>query len=748
MKRKNLLVTMMLAPACLMAQSVDSLGRLLNLDEVVVISTRLGRQITQTGTTVKGSELRTMNMGQNLPFLLQRTPSLVVTSDDGLGVGYADFRVRGTASSRINMTINGVPLNDAESQGVFWVNMTDMAASMNSVDVQRGVGTSTNGAAAFGASVNMSMGEANPRPYAELTLNGGSYNTFRESVKAGTGILRHRFSLDARYSKVNSDGYVENATSDLHSYFLSASWYGQQSMLKLLVFGGSERTGIAWDGIDPITWRDAPRTNYSGYYTDADGDYKHWGNHTDNYKQQHYQLHFSHQFDNRWSMSAALHHTHGEGYTEQAKNGKLTEYGLLTYWTPSEAKPDSLIEVKKSYLIRRKYLQSDFTGLVASVNYQAPAVTASAGGAVSYHDGQHYGTIIRMIDPNFPDTMSFDGNYYHNYADKLDANVYAKAEWRPVSGLKAYGDLQYRFIDYRISGILDDEKLTDADIKHQYHFFNPKVGVNYSRRGHETYLTFAVANREPVRKNFTEAGPNETPTSERLHDTELGYRYSHRIFHVGANLYWMQYDNQLVTSGKISSTGSNLTVNVKDSYRMGVELMGGVQISRNLRWDANLTLSRNKIVDHEDWVDNYTTYNQELVRYGTVDIAMSPSVTLGSTVSYHIAGFTAELQTNYVGSQYLDNTENAAAKLPAYIVNNLRLAYNIRLHRRAVKSVELSLALNNLLNEKYVSNGWVYSYFDGTETEFTPANQKYDNGNIGYMSQAPFNLHGGVTVRF
>ena len=775
MKRQLLLIAMTVAAAGAVAQpnttaglatqpnttaDADSIRQLFTLDEVEVLSTRLGRQAGQTVTSLQGHQLREVNKGQNLPYLLQSTPSLVVTSDDGLGVGYADFRIRGTSSNRINMTINGVPLNDAESQGVFWVNMTDMAASMRSVDVQRGIGTSTNGAAAFGASVNMLLGEASVRPYAELTFNGGSYNTFRESVKAGTGLMKHGFALDARYSKVNSKGYVEHGTSDLYSYFFSAGWYADRTMLKLLAFGGGETTGIAWDGIDPDTWRDAPRTNRSGLYVDADGTVKYWDHHTDNYWQNHYQLHFTHLFNPRWNMSAALYTTHGNGYTEQVKRGKHAAYGLSNYVDANGS------TVKRSYLVRRKHMLNDFSGAVVSANYSAPRVDATVGGAASYYDGKHKGNIIKMINPDYPDFVDPDNDYYRSYATKLDANVYAKGEWRPVGGLKLYADLQYRYIDYRINGIVDDDNLSTIDMGKKYHFFNPKAGVRYTRKGHEVYGTFAIANREPVRKNFTEAGPNERPTAERLYDTEVGYCYRHDIFHVGANLYWMQYDNQLVTSGKIGSTGSALTVNVKDSYRAGIELMGGVQIGRHLTWDVNVTLSRNKIRNHTDWVDRYelvtqsdgtqelTWQEQVQVNYGTVDIAMSPGITAGSTLVYHRAGFVAQLQTNYVGSQQLDNTGNEASRLPAYMVSNLHMRYTFSLNRRMLKSIELSLAFNNLFNAHYVSNGWVYSYFNSSANpELSPRTQLYEidhdaSGYVGYYAQAPFNVHGGITVRF
>ena len=722
----------------------DNVSKEVELEEIVVSSTRIGNKGSLSNSKVDGSELQETNMGENLPYLLQRTPSLVVTSDDGLGIGYVYFRVRGTDQSRINMTINGVPLNDSESQSVFWVNMTDMVGSMGSLDVQRGVGTSTNGAAAFGASVNMQTEKPSARPYAEVSFNGGSYNTFRESVKAGTGIMKGGFAIDARYSKVNSDGYIDHASSDLYSYYASAAWYGQQTMVKLLAFGGAERTGIGWDGISPDTWRDNPRYNGAGEYTDADGSTQYYENNTDNYRQQHFQAHVSHMFDRRWSLNAALHYTNGYGYSEQVKTDEaFADYGMAL---PSSG-------ITEGNLIRRKYLDNDFYGATFAANYRADRLQLTLGGAANNYEGAHFGEIINVVG------MDYDGplgeEYYRNQADKLDANVYAKANWEIVKGLSVYGDLQYRFIRYRLDGI-NDEDMQPMDMGDDFHFFNPKAGITYQTGGHNMYANFATAHREPTRDNYTEGGPNDHPTYETLYDYEAGYSYSHRVFSLGVNLYYMDYDNQLILTGKLSDTGAALTRNVKDSYRMGIELMGGVQLGKHLRWDANLTLSRNKIQHYTDWVDDWNAdwddpavaanSGQVQVDYGTVDIAFSPNITAGSTFTFDWNRFNAALQTNYVGAQYLDNTMNAASQLPAYCVSNLSLAYTLPI-KKVARDITFRVQMNNLFNEKYVSNGWSYSYFEGADAngQFLKENQKYD---VGYFAQAPFNIHAGFTLRF
>ena len=756
MSKSTLKTVLIGCGVCLLTQSQPAIGqnsrstdisKEVELEEVVVSSTRTGNKGALSNSKIDGSQLQETNMGENLPYLLQRTPSLVVTSDDGLGIGYVYFRVRGTDQSRINMTVNGVPLNDSESQSVFWVNMTDMVSSMSSLDIQRGVGTSTNGAAAFGASINMQTEKPAAKPYAEISFNGGSYNTLRESVKAGTGIMKNGFAIDARYSKVNSDGYIEHGTSDLYSYYTSAAWYGQQTMVKLLAFGGAERTGIAWDGIDPTTWRDDPRHNGAGEYTDENGETKYYDNNTDNYHQQHFQAHVSHLFNKNWSLNAALHYTKGDGYSEQVKaDDDFADYGLAPYKVGET-------EISSGNLIRRKYLDNDFGGLTLAANYRNDRLQLTFGGAASSYAGHHFGQIINILGQDYPGTLG--NEYYRNQGDKNEANAYAKANWEIVKGLSVYGDLQYRFIRYHLSGI-NDEDMKEMDMGNDFHFFNPKAGITYQTGGHNLYANFAIANREPTRKNYTEGGPNDHPTYETLYDYEAGYSYMHRWFNIGANLYFMDYDNQLVLTGKLSDTGAALTRNVKDSYRAGIELMAGVLLGKHLRWDGNLTLSRNKILNYTDWVDDWyadwdnpdvvANSGQVQMDYGTVDIAFSPNITAGSTFTFDWKRFCAALQTNYVGSQYLDNTMNEASKLPAYCVSNLSLAYTLPL-KKAVKDITFKVQMNNLFNEKYVSNGWSYSYFEGADKNgnFQKSNQKYD---VGYYAQAPFNIHAGFCVRF
>ena len=748
-----------------------------DLEEITITSTRINNSGTLAKQEIKSEDLQLTNTGVNLPFLLQMTPSLVATSDDGLGIGYTYFRIRGTDHTRINTTVNGVPLNDSESQTVFWVNMTDIASSTNSVEVQRGVGTSTNGAAAFGASVNMQTSKASPEPYTQLSFNGGMYNTFREEAKIGTGIMPSGFAFDARVSKVNSDGYLERAYSDLLSYYASGAWYGDQTMVKLLFFGGNETTYMAWDGVSADDLKTNRRYNPAGQYIDDDGNIAYYNNQTDNYAQQHVQLHATHSFNSHWDLNAALHYTHGAGYYEQYKcDAKLADYGItpnsfqniLSQYLSSTNNTNNSCnlwgDIKSSDLVRQKHLGNHFYGAVAAVNYHSTNLQATIGGGANNYNGNHWGNVIWLrTPPQISQLLTLNSQlseYYRSRGDKFDANIYAKANWQITKELNLYGDLQYRHIDYKIKGI-NDEDLSELDVHKTYNFFNPKAGISYVHQGHTGYFNFAVANREPSRANFTEAGINDIPLPERLYDYEFGYQYLHRRFGVGANFYFMDYYNQLVLTGQYSDVGAYLTKNVDRSYRMGVELTAGVEITKWLRWDVNATLSMNKIINFSDWADDwYADWDdpvvaehggQVLVNYGTTNISFSPNIIAGSNIQFDHKGFQANLLTNYVGKQYLDNTSNRNAMLDDYCVSNLRLAYTLDFNKenqtKTIKNISFHILLNNLFNTRYESNGGVYGYFEGADANgnYLPENQLH---TPWYYAQAGINVHGGFTINF
>ena len=751
--------------------NTDTLVLTQQLDEVVVNAPVA--QVTNNKIVLDRTELNQDNTGQNLPYLLSRVPALVATSDDGLGVGYTYFRIRGTDHTRINMTVNDVPLNDSESQTVFWVNMTDMASSMSSINVQRGVGTSTNGSASFGASINMSTAakpnqpaegaqlaqSAHDRSSATISFNGGMYNTFREMVNAHI-VLPNQWRANARFSKVNSDGFLYRTASDLYSYYGDLGWYGANTQVVARFFGGSETTGMGWDGVDyntayGINGADR-RYNPAGEYTttaaDGSDSTAYYPNQTDNYAQQHAQLSISHRFTPQWSLSATAHYTHGAGYYEQYKRKKLSYWGLplASNLSPlaSRLSPDT-----KAYGMYRKQLDNHFFGGVLSAKYISEAIDMQFGGAANYYLGDHFGTLHYLANIPLPISNSpYPYEYYRNNARKTDANIYAKANWRIINHaqekLSLYADLQYRYVRYERNG-LNDEDMTNLPLSVDFHFFNPKAGLTYQNRGHLLSASFAIANREPSRNNYKEnvlydASTGEytgLPHAERLYDYELGYTYAHPRFTIGANLYFMDYDNQLVLTGEYNDVGAYKTKNVKDSYRMGAELTAGVKITNWLRWDANVVVSRNKILNYHQYIDlyddqdNWNWVGQDSV-VGTTTIAFSPTLTAMSFFTFDIAGFTATVQTNVVSKQYLDNTQDENAMLRAYSTTNLNLQYRLPI-KKSFPTIRLLCQINNIFNAKYANNGGAEAsrFMDGSRC-------------CWYYAQAGINVHAGFSIQF
>ncbi len=706
------------------------------LEEVTVTARVL--QPMDTHKKLSGKELNQVNTGQNLPYLLTSTPSLLATSDDGLGVGYTYFRLRGTDHTRINMMVNDVPLNDSESQTVFWVNMTDMAGSLSSIDVQRGVGTSVNGSS-FGASLNMTTlplpTDTLSRPArVTLTFNGGMYNTFREMLKAEIR-LPNRWRLDARISKVNSDGYLYRASSDLLSYHGSLGYSGARTTVALSAFGGTEKTYMAWDGVSATDLKMDRRYNPAGAYTDINGNLQYYPNQYDRYQQHNLQIHLNQRIGSDWVFKGTLHYTRGQGYYEQMKaDKKYSSFGLPTH-TDEDGN-----EIKRSNFVRQKHLDNHFYGGVFSFNYFGERADVSIGGAGNHYLGYHYG----LVSDHTYATVAAE-EYYRSHADKADANVYAKANWRVYQRnnktLTLYGDLQYRYIYYHLGGI-NDEDLQGLYATKHYHFFNPKAGITFEAKGHRLYFNFAIANREPTRKNFTEAGEHDIPRSERLFDYELGYAYMSGKWHLGINAFYMKYHNQLVLTGKYSDTGAYLTRNVDKSYRVGLELTGGCQPVDWLKWEMALTVQDSRIIDYTDWVDIYDLdwnfVEQQEMPFGDVNIAFTPAVIFSNTFRFAYKGFSADLQTQAVSKQYLDNTMSKEAMLKAYSVTNLTLHYTLPLPKKA-PVITLMAQVNNLFDSKYESNGgnWMCQFIDGSRY-YTP----------WYYAQAGANVHAGLSVQF
>lgn len=697
-------------------------------DEILVSASLAKNKTPMAYKNLSGAEIENQNMGQDIPYLLQLTPSFVATSDAGSGIGYTNFRIRGTDMNRINVGINGIPLNDAESHGTWFVDQPDMASSLENVQIQRGAGTSVNGAAAFGATINMQTSTFEPEAYAEYKTAAGSFNTFKNTILAGTGLINEKFTVDARLSKVSSDGYIDRAGADLKSFFISSGYYSGKTILKAIVFSGYEKTYQAWNGV-PSEMLSSIRTyNSAGEYTDENGLTNYYENQVDDYQQDHFQLHFSHSFSQKLSLNTSIHFTHGSGFYENYKEDEdLADYQISTVTAGSEV-------IETSDLVNQKWLDNNFYGIIYSLNYQQNRTDFTFGGGYNTYDGDHFGKVIWA---QFLGNAKPNHEWYRSNGLKKDFNVFAKYNFRLTEKINLFADLQYRGINYRIEGIDDD--LRDITQNHDFSFFNPKLGIFYQpQQNQELYLSFAIANREPNRSNYVDADPaGKQPVHETLRDWELGYNYKSTAFSFSANYYYMSYKNQLVLTGEINDVGAPIMVNVDKSFRTGIELQAAVKIAGSLKWDGNVSLAMNKVKNFTEYVDNWDTWGQESFELGTTDLAFSPNFTGNSRFIFSPADkFDISFVSSYVGKQYIDNTSNDERALDAWFVNNLNAEYNF--NTKLFENITLRLMVNNLFNEKYESNAWVYSYiYEGTRTKMD-----------GYFPQAGTHFMFGVDFKF
>jgi len=698
--------------------------------EVIVTATRAADNSPTTYSTITRKEIEQVNLGQDMPYLLQTSPSVVTTSDAGNGIGYSNIRIRGTDLTRINVTINGIPLNDSESHGVWWVDLPDFASSAESIQIQRGVGTSTNGAAAFGASVNIRTDDPEATPYSEVSASAGSFDTYKLTFKAGTGLIKSKWAFDGRFSRIYSGGYIDRASADLYSYSLSGGYFGKKSIVRLMVVSGIEETYQAWDGV-PGYMLDTNRTyNGLGAYYDQDGNLKYYNDQTDNYRQAHYHLNWLQDLGKNWNLTTALHYTRGIGYYEEYKMDQdLANYGLDYPVIGDET-------IYTTDLIRRRFLDNHFYGFTFGLNFdEKNRITATIGGAVNYYDGDHYGEVIWA---EYSPGLEKNYQWYESTAGKTDAGLYGKINWQAAEKLSLYGDLQLRGILYSING--NDNDLRDITQDHEYLFFNPKIGAFlHLNDKNEAYLSVSVGNREPNRSTLIDANPAlPSPKPETLYNLETGYRFSSRSLSTSANLYGMYYHDQLVLSGRINDVGDPVMENVDKSYRAGVELALAVKILRNLRWDVNTTFSSNKILDFTEYVDNWDQWpNQVVTNLEKTNIAFSPSVTGSSILAWEaVRNLNISFISKYVGKQYIDNTSSEDRKLDPYFVNDLLISYDLKF--KNIKQLGFSLKINNLFNAEYESNAWVYRYYTAT------GYGKYD----GFFPQAGINFLAGVDLRF
>lgn len=679
-------------------------------DELVVFATRANDRTPTTYTNVNQQTIQKQNFGQDMPFILNWTPSLVTTSDAGAGIGYTGVRIRGSDATRINVTINGIAYNDSESQGTFWVNLPDIASSTQSVQIQRGVGTSTNGAGSFGGSINVQTISQQRDPYAEVMLGGGSFNAQRYTVKAGTGLINNHWSFDGRASKIKSDGYIDRASSDLSSYYFSGGYYGDKTILKAIMFGGQEVTYQSWNGIDGETMKTDRTFNSAGALYDENGVIGYYSNEVDHYQQDHYQLHLTQKLTEYWNANVSLHYTHGRGYYEQYKQDKsFAELGL-----DDVVIGDSTLTYGD--FIIRKWLDNQFYGGTFSLTYEKNKTALIIGGAYNqYARARHFGEIIWGEHAS---NSSIRDLYYEGESQKNDFNVYAKLNYAITTRLNAFLDLQYRNVVYQTKGTDDDLEL--YNFKDNLNFVNPKFGASYSLTGLDMlYASYAVANREPNRTDYIDG--EVKPKPERLDNLELGWRRFTEYYSLEANYYFMNYTDQLVLTGKLDNVGNPIRANVGKSYRTGVEISGSIKIADQLTWNANVSFSTNKNKDYIADPENPKPKNTTII--------LSPNVIAGSQLAWSANGFQIALLSKFVSKQYVDNTETESLILDPYFVNDVRLGYSLK--PKGMKGIDVGVLINNITDEQYESNGATYG-----------------DGVVYYFPQAGINFIGMVTFKF
>lgn len=652
------------------------------------------------------------NLGQDIPFLLDQTPSVVVNSDAGNGVGYTGIRIRGSDATRVNVTLNGIPYNDAESMGTYFVDLPDFASSVNSIQVQRGVGTSSNGAGAFGGTINLATNEYNEKAYGELNNSFGSFNTWKNTLKAGTGLIDGHFTVDARLSRINSDGYIQRAKSDLQSFYVSAAYLTKKSSLRLNIFSGKEKTYQAWYGV-PENLLGTDRTNNPAGTEKTGVPYD---NQTDNYTQTHYQLFFNHSINSKWSLNTAAFLTRGKGYYEEYKaDQSYAKYGL----------PNVIVggtTVSKTDLVRQRWLDNYFYGQIASLQYKNGKDELTLGGGWTKYDGHHFGNISWMQTG----TVSKDYRYYNYPATKTDVNIYTKWQHQLSTHWVSFADLQYRHVNHDMKGFQGNPTLF---VNRSFDFLNPKAGITYTNNGWQAFFSYALAHKEPNRDDF-QAGVKSQPKAETLHDIELGVEKRNSRFHAGANIYYMYYYNQLVLTGQINDVGSYTRINIPHSYRLGIELQAGAVLAPWINVAANLAISKNKVASFVEYIDNWDTGDQNAVAHKNTNISFSPSLVGGATINLQPAqSFELSFISKYVGKQYMDNSQQENRKLDAYFIQNIRASYSIK--KLLFKEWTIIGQVNNLFNKRYEPNGYTYNYI--YNNSLTTENGYYPMAGTNYM---------------
>ncbi len=695
------------------------------LDAVLVKAVRVNAKSPITHSNLTKEEIAKRNLGQDIPMLLNFLPSVVTTTDAGAGIGYTGLRVRGVSSQSTNVTINGIPYTDAESLGTFWVNLGDFSSSVESLQLQRGVGTSTNGSGAFGASINVLTDAVSKESSGEISNSIGSFNSRKHTVKFSTGLMNDHFEIAGRLSNIQSDGYIDRATSDLKSYFLQGAYVDDNTLIKAVTFGGNNVTYQSWFGIDRTTLRENRTFNPAGQYEDENGDTQFYDNEVDDYRQDHYQLHWNQRYNRNWSTNIGLNYTYGRGFFEQFKeDDDFSTYGFDELTVDGQT-------VNTTDLIRRRWLDNDYYVFNASANYKNRNLDMIFGTSISHYDGDHYGEVIWA---RFASQSNIRDRYYDGNGKKNDFSLFSKATYKLNDRVQLYGDLQVRNVNYSTSGITSD--LVELLVDENYTFFNPKAGVTYKYNdNNDLYLSYARANREPNRNDF-ESDSSIRP--EQLNDFELGWRHKEGNFSFNANGYLMLYNEQLVLSGELNDVGAPLRTNSGESYRLGLELEAVIPVNNKLTIQPNIALSSNKNKE------TVRSFDGELQNLGSTDIAFSPEIVAANAIVFQpVKNFQISLLSKFVGEQYMSNTEAEESKLDSYFTNDINLIYTIK-PRSVFKTIVLTALVNNIFDEKYESNGYYFTYDDDFSN---PGTISTIEGN-GFYPQAGINFLTGVTLTF
>ncbi|WP_438969070.1 TonB-dependent receptor [Nonlabens sp.] len=695
------------------------------LDEVLVKAVRVDAKSPITHTNLSKKEIAKRNLGQDIPMLLNFLPSVVTTSDAGAGIGYTGLRIRGVSSQSTNVTINGIPYSDAESLGTFWVNLGDFASSVENLQVQRGVGTSTNGSGAFGASINILTDGFSREASGEISNSFGSFNSRKHTVKFSTGLMNDHFEIAGRLSNIESDGYIDRASTSLKSYFLQGSYVDDNTLIKAITFGGNNVTYQSWFGIDANQLREDRRFNPAGQFTDENGDTQFYDNEVDDYRQDHYQLHWNERINRNWSTNIGLNYTYGRGFFEQFReDDDFATYGFDELTVNGQT-------VNTTDLVRRRWLDNDYYVFNASANYKNNEIDLVFGTSISHYDGDHFGEVIWA---RFASQSNIRDRYYEGNGKKNDFSVFSKATYKLNDRFQLYGDLQVRNVNYETSGI--NSNLTEFLVDENFTFFNPKAGVTYEYDdNNDLYFSYARANREPNRDDF-ESDPNVQP--EQLNDFELGWRHKKGNFTFNANTYFMLYNEQLVLSGEINDVGAPIRTNSGESYRLGLELDAIIPVSPQLTLQPNLALSSNRNRE------TIRSFDGEIQNLGSTDIAFSPNVVAANAIVFQpVKNLQISLLSKFVGEQFMSNTEARDSKLDSYFTNDLNFIYTVK-PKSIFDSVVFTALVNNIFNEKFVSNGYYFTFDDDFSNPGTVSTVE----GAGFYPQAGINFLTGVTLNF